>query len=116
MALNKLERRERIKRRSRKSVQGTAEKTRLVVYRSNKEIYAQLVDDSTGKTITSASSLKVKDAKGSKIEQAVAVGKTIAELAKAAGVDAVKFDRNGYLYHGRVKSFADAAREGGLIF
>ena len=116
MALSKEARRERIKRRSRKSVQGTAEMPRLAVFRSNKEFYAQLIDDSNGKTLLAASTLKSKDAKGSKIEQAIMVGKSIAELSKASGVEAVRFDRNGYLYHGRVKAFAEAAREGGLKF
>ncbi|MCB0481301.1 MAG: 50S ribosomal protein L18 [Flavobacteriales bacterium] len=116
MALNKEERRLRIKKRSRKSVQGTAETPRLAVFRSNKEFYAQLIDDSNGKTILSSSSLKNKDAKGTKIEQAITVGKSIAELSKASGFETVKFDRNGYLYHGRVKAFAEAAREGGLKF
>ena len=86
---------------------------RLAVFRSNKEIYVQVIDDLNGKTIVSASS---KDAKGSKIDQAGAVGKTIAEKSIAAGVTQVVFDRGGYLYHGRVKSLAESAREGGLKF
>jgi large subunit ribosomal protein L18 len=116
MALSKLERRTRIKRRIRKIISGTAVRPRLSVYRSNKEIYAQLVDDVNGVTIASVSS-RDKDIKAStKSEAATAVGKTIAEKATKAGVDTVAFDRNGYLYHGRVKVLADAAREAGLKF
>ncbi|NVJ89169.1 MAG: 50S ribosomal protein L18 [Flavobacteriaceae bacterium] len=116
MALSKLERRTRIKQRIRKIVSGTANKPRLSVFRSNKEIYAQLVDDVNGVTIASVSS-RDKDIKAStKVEASVAVGKAIAEKASKAGVDSVAFDRNGYLYHGRVKVLADAAREAGLKF
>ena len=116
MALSKLERRTRIKRRIRKIISGTAVRPRLSVYRSNKEIYAQLVDDVNGVTIASVSS-RDKDIKAStKSEAATAVGKSIAEKATKAGVDTVAFDRNGYLYHGRVKVLADAAREAGLKF
>ncbi|MFZ9956031.1 MAG: 50S ribosomal protein L18 [Flavobacteriales bacterium] len=109
-------RRQKIKYRIRKVVTGTAESPRLTVYRSNKEIYAQLIDDLKGVTLASASSTEkeLKDVKG--IEQARQVGLKIAEKAKSAGITAVRFDRNGYLYHGRVKSLADAAREGGLNF
>lgn len=115
MALTKENRRLRIKRRIRKVVTGTAERPRLSVFRSNKQIYAQLIDDVSGKTIASASSIKtVADTNG--VDQAKAVGLAIAEKAKAAGITAVVFDRGGYLYHGRVKSLADAAREGGLNF
>ena len=117
MALSKLERRQRIKRRIRKISVGTATKPRLSVFRSNKEIYAQLVDDSAGVTLVSVSSRdKEIEVKGSKIEVAVLVGKSIAEKAVAAGVEIVAFDRNGYLYHGRVKALAEAAREAGLKF
>ena len=117
MALSKLERRQRIKRRIRKISTGTASKPRLSVFRSNKEIYAQLVDDNAGVTLASVSSRdKEIDAKGTKIEVAALVGKSIAEKASAAGVETVAFDRNGYLYHGRVKVLADAAREAGLKF
>ncbi|ANW96853.1 50S ribosomal protein L18 [Wenyingzhuangia fucanilytica] len=117
MALSKLERRQRIKRRIRKISVGTASKPRLSVFRSNKEIYAQLVDDNAGVTLVSVSSRdKEIDAKGSKIEVATLVGKSIAEKAVAAGVEIVAFDRNGYLYHGRVKALAEAAREAGLKF
>jgi large subunit ribosomal protein L18 len=114
MALSKLERRTRIKHRIRKIVSGTAEKPRLSVFRSNKEIYAQLIDDVNGVTIASVSS---RDTKAStKQEAAAAVGKAIAEKGASAGVETVAFDRNGYLYHGRVKTLADAAREAGLKF
>jgi len=117
MALSKLERRIRIKRRIRKISTGTASKPRLSVFRSNKEIYAQLVDDKAGVTLASVSSRdKEIDAKGSKIEVATLVGKAIAEKASVAGVEIVAFDRNGYLYHGRVKALAEAAREAGLKF
>ncbi|QTE23952.1 50S ribosomal protein L18 [Polaribacter cellanae] len=116
MALSKLQRRARIKRRIRKIVSGTPTKPRLSVYRSNKEIYAQLVDDINGVTLASVSS-RDKDIKASsKIEAATAVGKAIAEKANKAGLETVAFDRNGYLYHGRVKVLAEAAREAGLKF
>lgn len=118
MALTKLERRNRIKNRIRKIVSGTSERPRLSVFRSNKQIYVQLVDDLQGKTLLSVSS-KVKDiagSEGTKTEKAAQVGKLVAEKAKAAGITEVVFDRNGYLYHGRVKQVADAAREGGLKF
>ena len=114
MALSKLERRARIKRRIRKIISGTATKPRLSVYRSNKEIYAQLIDDVNGVTIASVSSRDIKA--GSKTEAANVVGKTIAEKATKAGVETIAFDRNGYLYHGRVKVLAEAAREAGLKF
>ena len=116
MALTKLERRTRIKHRIRKIISGTPTKPRLSVFRSNKEIYAQLVDDVNGVTITAVSS-RDKDIKAStKQEAAAAVGKAIAEKGAGAGVETVAFDRNGYLYHGRVKTLADAAREAGLKF
>ena len=117
MAQIKLSRRERIKKGIRKRLTGSAERPRLSVYRSNKGIYAQIIDDTTGKTLVSASSLS-KDfaANGTKSEQSKAVGKLVAEKAKAAGIEQVVFDRNGYLYHGRVKSLAEGAREGGLNF
>ncbi|WP_369047870.1 50S ribosomal protein L18 [Tenacibaculum sp. UWU-22] len=116
MALSKLERRQRIKHRIRKIVTGTADKPRLSVFRSNKEIYAQLINDVEGVTIASASSRDKEITAGSKADTAAAVGKTIAEKASKAGVETVAFDRNGYLYHGRVKVLADAAREAGLKF
>ena len=117
MALNKVLRRAKIKRRIRKKVFGTAAIPRLSVFRSNKQIYAQVIDDLTGKTIAYIGSLKIDEAqKVNKIEQASIVGKKIAEKAISAGVQSVVFDRNGYLYHGRIKSLADSAREGGLKF
>jgi large subunit ribosomal protein L18 len=117
MALSKLERRVRIKHRIRKVVFGTADQPRLSVFRSNKEIYAQLVDDNLGTTIVSVSSRdKEIEAKGTKTEIAKLVGKGIAEKAIKVGVSNVAFDRNGFLYHGRVKALAEAAREAGLKF
>jgi len=117
MALSKNDRRLRIKRRIRKIVSGTAEQPRLAVFRSNKEIYAQIINDATGTTLVSASS-KQKDikAKGTKTEVAAIVGKAVAEKAIKAGIKSIAFDRGGYLYHGRVKALAEAAREGGLKF
>jgi large subunit ribosomal protein L18 len=103
-------------KRVRKNLVGTAERPRLVVFRSNRGIAAQLVDDGAGKTLVAASSLHVRNAKGSKSDQAAAVGKLLAENAKKAGVKSVVFDRGGYLYHGRVKALAESAREGGLEF
>ncbi len=117
MAGIKLSRRERIKRGIRKRLSGSAERPRLSVYRSYKGIYAQIIDDNTGKTIVSASSIsKDFSAKGNKSEQSKAVGKAVAEKALAAGIKQVVFDRNGYLYHGRVQSLAEGAREAGLNF
>ena len=118
MALSKTERRQRIKNRIRKVVSGTSNKPRLAVFRSNNEIYAQLIDDVSGKTIASASSRDkdISSAKGTKTEIAALVGKSIAEKAQKAGVETIAFDRGGYLYHGRVKSLAEGAREAGLKF
>ncbi|GFZ91751.1 50S ribosomal protein L18 [Aquaticitalea lipolytica] len=118
MALTKNEKRLRIKSRIRKVVSGTEARPRLAVYRSNKEIYAQIIDDVTGKTIIAASSRDkdITSAKGTKSEIATLVGKAIAERAIKAGVDTISFDRGGYQYHGRVKSLAEGAREGGLKF
>lgn len=119
MAYNKKEyRRSRIKLRVRKTVSGTSARPRMSVYRSNRDIYVQLIDDVAGRTLVSASSAvaEIRDQKITKIEKSALVGKAIAEKAIAAGINTVVFDRNGYLYHGRVKSLADAAREGGLIF
>lgn len=117
MALTRTERRTRLKMRIRKLISGTNEVPRLSVFRSNKEFYAQIIDDTTGKTLASVSSLKDSEAHiGDKKAQATLIGKKMAERAKDAGIGKVKFDRNGYLYHGRVKAFAEAAREGGLIF
>jgi len=118
MALSKTERRQRIKNRIRKVVSGTETRPRLAVFRSNKEIYAQLIDDNTGVTIAAASSRdkEISAAKGTKIEIAALVGKAIGEKAVKAGFESIAFDRGGYLYHGRVKSLADGAREAGLKF
>lgn len=114
----KASRRIRIKMRIRKTVTGTPERPRMSVYRSNKQIYVQLIDDMSGRSLVAASSHETADAdsKITKTEQAALVGKKIAEKAIAAGFSSVVFDRNGYLYHGRIKSLADAAREGGLKF
>jgi large subunit ribosomal protein L18 len=103
-------------RRVRGRVQGTAERPRLVVSRSNRGITAQLVDDLSGRTLASASHLALKSFNGNKSDQAAEVGKLLAQGARAAGVEACVFDRGGYLYHGRVKALADGAREGGLKF
>ena len=114
MTTKKVERRIKIKFRIRKSVNGTAERPRLSVFRSNKQISAQVINDLTGKTLVAASSLGLE--KMAKIDQAKKVGELVAEKAKAAGVESVVFDRNGYLYHGRVKALSEGAREGGLLF
>ena len=111
----KSNRRIRIKAHIRTKISGTAEKPRLSVFRSNTQIYAQIIDDVKGVTLAAASSLGSKD-KITKTEQAAVVGKLIAKNALEAGINEVVFDRNGYLYHGRVKQLADAAREGGLKF
>jgi len=117
MGLSKEERRLRIRRRIRKTVSGTASAPRLSVFRSNKEIYAQIIDDTTGKTLVAASSRdKGLETQENKQLTATAVGKSVAEKAIAAGISVVKFDRGGYLYHGRIKSLAEGAREGGLKF
>lgn len=118
MSFNKDARRQKIRYRIRKKIQGTAEKPRLAVYRSNSDIYVQLINDIDGVTLASATSLEKgkKKAKANKTEQAVSVGKKIAEIATSKGITEVSFDRGGFLYHGRVKSLADAAREGGLKF
>jgi large subunit ribosomal protein L18 len=100
----------------RAKVSGTAERPRLVVFRSNRGIFAQLVDDENGRTLASASWTKVGDGKGSKTDQATEVGKALAAAAKSAGIDSAVFDRAGYLFHGRVKALAEGAREGGLQF
>ena len=118
MALEKQERRQRIRYRIRRTVSGTAVRPRLSVFRSNKEIYAQLVDDVTGTTLAAASS-REKDlagATGTKVEIAQKVGQKIAEKALAKGIEEVTFDRGGYLYHGRVAALAEGAREKGLKF
>jgi large subunit ribosomal protein L18 len=118
MAITKEFRRERIKKRIRKVVTGTATSPRLSVFRSNKAIYVQLIDDSSGHTLLSASSTEtsISSQKGTKIEVAALVGKAIAAKASEKGISEVRFDRNGYLYHGRIKSLAEGAREGGLKF
>ena len=116
MSLTKSERRQRIKFRIRKIVSGTAAKPRLSVFRSNKEIYAQLIDDVNGVTLLAASSREKEIGKGTNVEVATAVGKLVAEKALKAGIDTVTFDRGGYLYHGRIKSLAEGARAAGLKF
>ena len=120
MALTRIERRRRIHYRIRKHVAGTAERPRMVVFRSNKQIYCQVVDDEQGKTLVAAASNDKELAAQCKgkngIEAAAIVGKAIAERAIAKGITTIAFDRGGYLFHGRVKSLADAAREGGLVF
>jgi large subunit ribosomal protein L18 len=108
--------RERRHRRVRKKVFGTAARPRLSVFRSNRGIFAQLIDDDSGRTLASASWLALKRFKGTKSEQATEVGKLLAKTAKAAGIEEVVFDRSGFLFHGRVKALADGAREGGLKF
>jgi large subunit ribosomal protein L18 len=117
MATNKAERRQRIKYSIRAKVSGTAERPRLSVFRSNKAIYAQLIDDIAGHTVASASSVEIKsEVEGFTLDTAKKVGQRIAEKAAAKNIAAVVFDRNGYLYHGKVKALADGAREGGLKF
>jgi large subunit ribosomal protein L18 len=108
--------RQRRHKRVRRRLFGTAERPRLVVFRSNKGISAQLVDDAAGRTLASASWIGLKTFKGTKTEQAAEVGKQLAASAKKAGIETVVFDRAGYLFHGRVKALADGAREGGLRF
>jgi len=118
MALTKTERRNRIKSRVKQIISGTAERPRLSVFRSNKQVYAQLIDDNNATTLVAASSneKEIASAEGKKSEKAAMVGKLIAKKALDAGYEKVVFDRSGYLYHGRVKQLADAAREGGLKF
>lgn len=116
MAVNKTARRAKIKARIRGKVSGTAERPRMTVFRSNKQIYVQLVDDKSGRTLCSSSSAKLEGFQGTKVGAAGEVGKLIAQAAQAAGINTVVFDRNGYLYHGRVKQLADSAREAGLKF
>ncbi len=112
--ISKIARRNKIKTRIRGKIQGTAERPRMTVFRSNKGIYVQLVDDLKGETLCAASSKGLEG--GTKTEIAAKVGEAVAGKAKEKGIEAVVFDRNGYLYHGRVKSLADAARKGGLKF
>ena len=110
---SKIQKRVKRKRRIRSKVSGTTEMPRLTVFRSNNHIYAQIIDDSTGKTLVSSSDVKLK---GSKVEKATATGKDVATSAKSKKITKVVFDRNGYKYHGRVKALAEGAREGGLQF
>jgi len=116
--MKKIDSRQKVRYAIRKKVSGTSERPRLAVFRSNKQIYVQLIDDVAGNTLVAASSVdkSLEDKKITKIEQAAAVGKLIAVNAKTAGIDTVVFDRGGFLYHGRVKALADSAREGGLKF
>ena len=118
MAFSKIDRRQKIKQRIRKSISGTAVKPRLSVFRSNKPISVQIIDDLTGTTLVSASSLckEIAAVAGTKTEKAALAGKLVAEKALKAGIDTVVFDRSGYLYHGRVKQLAESAREAGLKF
>ena len=116
MKLSKEEKRKRIHYRIRKKVNGTPEAPRLSVFKSNTSIYCQLIDDTVGHTLASASSKEAATGKVTKTDQAMAVGKLIAEKAKSANISKVTFDRSGYLYHGRIKALAEGAREGGLQF
>lgn len=117
MATNKQARRQRIKFGIRAKLSGTAERPRLSVFRSNKAIYAQLIDDVAGHTLAAASSVELaSEIEGNTVDTAKKVGQRLAEKAAAKNIDSVVFDRNGYLYHGKVKALADAAREGGLKF
>ena len=116
MSVQKSERRLRIRRSIRTKISGTATKPRLSVFRSNKAIYAQLINDLEGKTLISVSSSTIESNNGSKVEISSQVGKTLASKAQKIGISEVVFDRSGYLYHGRVKSLAEGAREGGLKF
>jgi len=118
MLSKKVIRRQKIRYRIRKKITGTAERPRLAVFRSNKEIYAQLIDDVAGHTLCAASSAdkQGRSTTGTKVEKAKAVGSNIAQQAKEKGIEVVMFDRGGYLFHGRVKALAEGAREGGLQF
>ena len=118
MEKNQLKTLRRSRRKSgiRKRVFGSAERPRLSIFRSSKHLYAQIIDDFAGKTLAEASTVSAKVEKGGNVEAATTVGKALAEKAKAAGIEQVSFDRNGFRYHGRVKALADAAREGGLQF
>ena len=116
MSLTKSDRRQRIRYRIRKTISGTATNPRLSVFRSNKEIYAQLIDDVNGVTLLAASSREKEIGTGTNVEVATAVGKLVAEKALKAGIEVITFDRGGYLYHGRIKSLAEGARAAGLKF
>ncbi|TRX53757.1 50S ribosomal protein L18 [Fulvivirga sp. M361] len=115
MAFNKYKRRLRIKRSVRSKVSGTTEKPRLSVFKSNKAIYAQIIDDTNGHTMTSVSSSEMGN-QGINMEVSKGVGKKLAEKALASGIERIVFDRNGYIYHGKIKALAEGAREGGLKF
>lgn len=115
MATNKTQRRTRIKRSIRSKISGTPEKPRLTVFRSNTSIYAQLIDDTQGKTLVSASSAELEN-KSVNVAVSKSVGQKLAEKAVSNGISTVVFDRNGYLFHGKVKALAEGAREGGLKF
>jgi large subunit ribosomal protein L18 len=112
--LSKIEKKDRRHRRIRSKVKGTSERPRLVIFKSNRDIYAQIIDDDKGVTLISASSMKIKGK--SMLEKSKIVGESIAEIAKKSGIEKVVFDRGGYLYTGKVQNFADSARKGGLIF
>jgi large subunit ribosomal protein L18 len=112
----KVESRRKIKLRIRSKISGTSSRPRISVFRSNKSIYAQIIDDVSGKTLAAASSKDLKNFTGNKIANSIEVGKLLATNAKSAGIEMVVFDRGGYLYHGRVKALAEGAREGGLKF
>lgn len=116
MALRNIDRKLRIKRSIRKKISGTPDRPRLSVFRSNKFIYAQLIDDTNAHTLCAVSSKDAENSKGTKTEQASHIGKLLAEKAKASNIETVVFDRGGYRYHGRVKALADGAREAGLKF
>ena len=116
MSANKVQRRSRIKKSIRRKIAGTSEKPRLSIFRSNRVIYAQIIDDVTGVTLAAASSAKLDDAAKANVETASKVGKEIASKALEKGITQVVFDRSGYLYHGKVKSLAEGAREAGLKF
>jgi len=116
MKLTKAKSRRRIHNRIRKKIQGTPARPRLAVFRSNKAIYCQLIDDLNGVTLAAASSLEKDISGANKTEQSKAVGKSLGERAKGKGIETVVFDRGGYLYHGRIKALAEGAREGGLKF
>lgn len=114
--ISRNEKRKKIHRRIRKKISGSSIRPRLCIYRSNGEIYAQVIDDGQGHTLVSVSSRTMKDLKGTKTERSKEVGKALAKMAADKGISGVVFDRGGYLYHGRVKAFAEGAREGGLKF
>ena len=117
MKLTKVAKRRRIRQRIRKKIQGSNKRPRISIFRSNQQIYAQIIDDNKGHTLISASSKEAEiSTSGSKVEQAIKVGELLARKAKDAGVETVIFDRGGYLYHGRVKALAEGARKGGLKF